>query len=318
MKKLKQIALIALSAITLSMLMGCAGTTDTKSPTNSEEAAKTRVVNTLKGEVKIPLNPKRIVDISGSSEELLILDYKVAGTANVDSYKTDRVPSYMQKDLGDAKIVGHSMMDTMDMESILAVAPDLIIMSKRQEKIYDQLAAIAPTVMMKDYNNDWQEKIMDVAKLFEKQSEGATWLEHYKKEAHEIGESIKAVKGDETYLAVLAGTGGQFFVFSNAGIGSIISDDMGLKKPKNMPVQEDISLPVVTLEGLTEIAADNILVIAGEAEKSTLNDSSVWNALGAVKSGKAIFLDQSPYFTQSYNPLGRLGLLEEIKAAIIK
>ena len=36
----------------------------------------------LKGEATIPVNPKRIVDLSGSTEELLLLGHKPVGTAN--------------------------------------------------------------------------------------------------------------------------------------------------------------------------------------------------------------------------------------------
>ena len=55
-----------------------------------QQDTDTRVVETIKGEVEIPANPKRIVDISGSSEELLLLGHTVVGTANVDSYDTDK------------------------------------------------------------------------------------------------------------------------------------------------------------------------------------------------------------------------------------
>ena len=45
----------------------------------------------------------------------------------------------MKDQLGDAKVVGHSMMETADIEAILACEPDLIIMAPRQEKIYDRI-----------------------------------------------------------------------------------------------------------------------------------------------------------------------------------
>ncbi|MCG4775250.1 ABC transporter substrate-binding protein, partial [Lawsonibacter sp. DFI.5.51] len=69
-----------------------------------------------------------------------------------------KVPSYIEDKLKDTKVVGHLMMDTMDVEAILGTNPDLIIMSQRQEKIYDQLKEIAPVVMIKDYANDWRSK----------------------------------------------------------------------------------------------------------------------------------------------------------------
>ena len=130
-----------------------------------QNTKKQEQFRSVKGEVEIPANPQRIVDISGSSEELVLLGHTPVGTANVDSYETDKVPSYVEDKLGDAKVVGHSMMDTMDIEAILAAEPDLIIMAPRQEKIYDQLKEIAPVVMLEDRSNDWEAKVKDVAKI---------------------------------------------------------------------------------------------------------------------------------------------------------
>ena len=174
MKKIKSLVLLASMVATLEIVTGCSS-----NETSSKEESKTRIVQSVKGEVEIPKNPKRIVDISGSSEELMILGHKPVGTANVDSYETDKLPKYIEKDLKDAKIVGHSMMDTMDIEAILASNPDLIIMAPRQEKIYDQLKEVAPVVMLKDEANDWEAKLKDVAKLFGQEEEAQKWLDSY-------------------------------------------------------------------------------------------------------------------------------------------
>ena len=64
MKKLKSLVVLAL-ALTTFGLIGCSSNDATK------ESSETRVVETAKGEVEIPANPKKIVDISGSSEELV-------------------------------------------------------------------------------------------------------------------------------------------------------------------------------------------------------------------------------------------------------
>ena len=66
MKKLKSLVVLAL-ALTTFGLIGCSSNDTTK------ESSETRKVETVKGEVEIPANPKKIVDISGSSEELVLL-----------------------------------------------------------------------------------------------------------------------------------------------------------------------------------------------------------------------------------------------------
>ena len=311
MKKLKSLVVLAL-ALTTFGLIGCSSNDATK------ESSETRVVETAKGEVEIPANPKKIVDISGSSEELVLLGHNVVGTSNVDSYDTSNVPSYMKDKLGDAKVVGHSMMETADVEAILACEPDLIIMSTRQEQIYDELKEIAPTVMLEDQSNDWEEKLKDIAKLFGQEEEAQKWLDAYYEKAEKLGEEIKKANGeDTTYLTVLASSG-SFMVFSEGGIGTVLKDDMKLPQPANMPEQDSITLPTVTMEGLSEIDADHIIVIATESDKADLEASSVWSQIRAVKDGNVTILDASPYFSQAYNPIGRELILESVKDAVIK
>ncbi|MGL5694698.1 MAG: iron-hydroxamate ABC transporter substrate-binding protein [Peptostreptococcaceae bacterium] len=313
MKRLKSLAIIGLTVATLG-LVGCSGSNSNE---NNNTSIKTRVVETEKGEVEIPTEPKKIVDISGNSEELALLGYTPVGTANVDSYQTESVPSYMKDTLGNAKVVGHSMMDTMDIEAILELEPDLIIMAPRQEKIYDQLKEIAPVVMVDDEYNDWESKLMDIAEIFEKEDEANAWLDKYYVKAKEIGAEINAANKDESYITVLASSG-QFMVFSEAGLGTVLRDDMGLKQPVNMPEQDSITLPTVTMEGLAEIDADNIIVIGTESDKADLENSAVFKEIRAVKEGNVTILDASPYFSQPYNPIGRELILETIKDELVK
>ncbi|MCC0632434.1 ABC transporter substrate-binding protein [Clostridioides sp. ZZV15-6388] len=312
MKKIKSLAIFISIITTLVLVTACSD-----SNTDNKEKSDTRVVQSVKGEVKIPSNPKKIVDISGSSEELLIAGYKPIATANIDSYETDKLPSYIREELKDVKIVGHSMMDTMDMEAILEANPDLIIMSQRQEKIYDQLKEIAPVVMMKDYANDWRSKLTDVSKIFDKEDEAKDWLQKYDEKATKLGKEVVEKNGEKTYLPVLASSG-QFMVFSDGGIGTLINDDMKLARPKNMPKQDGITLPMVSMEGLTDIDADHIIVIATESDKKDLENSAIWAQIRAVKDGNITILDAAPFFSQSYNPIGKELLLESVKNELTK
>ncbi len=310
MKKIKILAMSLVAILSIGLFAGCSNNQETATET------KMRVVETSKGEVEIPENPSRIVDISGSSEELAILGYTPVATANVDSYDIENVPAYMAEDFKDVKIVGHSMSDTMDIEMIIESEPDLIIMAPRQEKIYDELKEIAPVVMLEDYSNDWEKNLEQVAKLFGKEDEAKKWLDSYYAEAKKIGDEIKKSKGDKSYVVALASSG-QFMIFTEGGMGTILKEDMNLKQPENMPKQDSITLPTVSIEGLSEIDADNIVVIGMESDKKDLEKDSVFNEIRAVKDGNFVFLNASPFFSQAYNPMGRQLLLEEIKNALI-
>ena len=87
---------------------------------------------------------------------------------------------------------------------------------------------------------------------------------------------------------------------------------MGLAKPEGMPEQTDISLPVVTYEGLAAINTDYIFLIATDEDLAELQSNAIWNNLPAVKAGHVVVLPSSPYFNQGYSSIGREVLVDEI------
>lgn len=300
---------LAVSCMAAMMLIGCGAKEDSGADKASE---KTVTVTDVKGEVEIPAEPQRIVDLSGNSDILSILGYKVAGTANSDAYDYTKFPSYLEDTLKGAEILGYSMQDTMDIEAVMNVNPDLIVISTVQEKMYDQLSEIAPTVMIQLEALNWKDDVKQFAKVFNKEDIANKWLADYEAKAKEAGDKIKSEYGeDTTYLSFLA-SGGQFFIFDGAGFGSVLYEDMGLARPEGMPEQVDISLPVVTYEGLASIKTDNIFLIATEADLAQLESNAIWNSLPAVKEGKVVVLDSSPYFNQGYSSIGRNVLVDEI------
>lgn len=309
MKK-KLLKILAVSCMTVMIFSGC-GTSSGNSDSD-KKAENTVTVTDVRGEVQIPENPQRIVDLSGNSDILSILGYKVVGTANSDAYDYTKLPSYLEDTLKGAEILGYSMQDTMDVEAVMNLNPDLIVISTVQEKMYDSLSEIAPTVMIKLEALNWKDDVKSFADIFNKEEAADKWLKAYEEKSKAAGEKIKAEYGeDTTYLSFLA-SGGQFFIFDSAGFGSVLYDDMMLAKPEGMPEQSDISLPVVTYEGLASIKADYIFLIATEEDLAQLEGNAIWNSLPAVKEGKVVVLNSSPYFNQGYSLIGREILVNEI------
>lgn len=308
MKK-KILKTLVATCMTAMMFVGCASN-GTKNEGKSTE--ETVTVTDVRGEVEIPADPKRIVDLSGNSDILSILGYKVVGTANSDAYDYTKFPSYLEETLSGAEILGYSMQDTMDVEAVMNLNPDLIVISTVQEKMYDQLSEIAPTVMIQLEALNWKDDVKALAKVFDKEDIANEWISNYEAKSKEAGDKIKAEYGeDTTYLSFLA-SGGQFFIFDGAGFGNVLYEDMGLAKPAGMPEQTDISLPVVTYEGLAAIQSDYIFLIATDEDLAQLEANSIWNSLPAVKNGNVVVLESSPYFNQGYSPIGREILVDEI------
>ena len=306
-KILKTVAAVVLSSL---FLVGCGS--GSKKNNDNKTSNKTITVTDVKGKVEIPETPKRIVDLSGNSDMLSILGYKVIGTANSDAYDYTKFPSYLEKTLEGAEILGYSMQDTMDIEAIMNLNPDLIIISTVQEKMYEELSNIAPTVMIQLEALNWKDDLKSLAKVFNKEDVANKWIKNYEDKAKKAGDEIKEKYGsDTTYLSFLA-SGGQFFVFDGAGFGSVLYEDMGLKKPEGMPEQTDISLPVVTYEGLASIKSDYIFLIGTDDDLKELESNNIWKNIPAVKEGHVVTLSASPYFNQGYSSVGRDLLVDEI------
>lgn len=307
--KNKVLKAIVATCMTAMMFVGCASNGTANEDKTTEN---TVTVTDVRGDVEIPADPQRIVDLSGNSDILSILGYDVVGTANSDAYDYTKFPSYLEEILSGAEILGYSMQDTMDVEAVMNLNPDLIVISTVQEKMYDALSEIAPTVMIQLEALNWKDDVRTLAKVFNKEDVANEWIANYENKAKEAGDKIKAEYGeDTTYLSFLA-SGGQFFIFDGAGFGDVLYNDMGLAKPAGMPEQTDISLPVVTYEGLAAIQSDYIFVIATDEDLAQLEANSIWNNLPAVKNGNVVVLESSPYFNQGYSSIGREILVDEI------
>ncbi|MCR0290122.1 ABC transporter substrate-binding protein [[Clostridium] innocuum] len=308
----KTIGMLRMLLVTLGFVSGCQGRQEASS------SDKTITVRDAKGEVEIPAEPKRIVDLSGNSDILSLLGYSVAGTANSDAYDYTQLPTYLQEPLQGAKILGYSMQDTMDIEGILELHPDLIIISGVQEKMYEQLKKIAPTLMVELAQTDWRQDVNTFARMMQQEDRAASWLKSYDEKAKKAGAAVRKANGeDTTYLALLA-SGGQLFVFDAAGIGSVLYEDMGLKKPANMPRQDSISLPVISYEGLADLDADHLIVVGTDADMKALKKNSIYKSMQAVKNNRVLELPSSPYFNIGYSSIGRDVFLDEVQSLLVK
>ena len=308
----KTIGMLCMLLVTLGFVSGC------QSRQEASSSDKTITVRDTKGEVEIPAEPKRIVDLSGNSDILSLLGYSVAGTANSDAYDYTQLPTYLQEPLQGAKILGYSMQDTMDIEGILELHPDLIIISGVQEKMYEQLKKIAPTLMVELAQTDWRQDVNTFARMLQQEDRAASWLKSYDEKAKKAGAAVRKANGeDTTYLALLA-SGGQLFVFDAAGIGSVLYEDMDLKKPANMPRQDSISLPVISYEGLADLDADHLIVVGTDADMKALKKNSIYKSMQAVKNNRVLELPSSPYFNIGYSSIGRDVFLDEVQSLLVK
>lgn len=277
----------------------------------------TRIVADLKGEAEIPANPKRIADISGSSEELLLLNHKPVATANTDSYDHTKPSAYIGDKLAGSMIVGFYMTEQINIEALMTSNPDLIIMNKRQDKIYDQLKKIAPVVMLKNDLEKWRDRFAEIGDILGQKQDVEKWLKEYDAKAAKIGEQIKSKFKDETFSVFLAHKKG-FYLLGSEGAGSVVHDDFKLPKPPTSPDTPEKTMVLLTLENLTTLNPDHILLLSPEGFDEAYQSSSVWKGLKAVQQGKVYQIAANPFYNQAYMPIGKMAFLDELSRQLVK
>lgn len=311
MKRLKSLTLIILSIMTMLTIVSCG---DNKSKESTQ--AKTRIVNTINGDVEIPTNPKKIVDLAGVAEELLILGYTPIATTYVDPHGESKVPEYLEYTLRKCKVVENSDINNIDLDKIGSYNPDLIIIDESQKDLYDELSNITATIMIPNYESNWKDKLNYLCELLDKEEEATKWLNEYKSKTESAGKKINKSNEEESFLAVLAYED-SFKIFTSEGLGSLIYDDMNLTKPKDL-AEENSGLIESTIEEINNINADNIIIILDDEAKEKLSNNDIWKNLKAVKEGTVISFNISPVLNGVYNPVGRTMIIETIKEGFTK
>ena len=119
---------------------------DDKTDSGSQSADTVHAVTHARGTTDVPTDPQRVVVL-----EPVQLDTSVAlgvipvGTAVLS--ETTGVPAYLGEKAAEIEMVG--TVAAPNLEKIVALSPDLIIGTEsRHGDMYEQLAAIAPTVYM--------------------------------------------------------------------------------------------------------------------------------------------------------------------------
>ena len=320
---------IGLLGIVMAMSMvACSNSPDTSGTTSGEGAASDQgsemiTVEDMKGTVSIPANPQRVVDVSGSADELIILDVPFVGSANTSMFDGVTVPPNLEEYFteNNVEVVGNysGSVGELNLEKIAELNPDLIIMNIRHEKVYDQLKEIAPTVMLDDDMNyvNWKGRFQQLGEWFGKEDIVTQWLEDYDKKSAEFAEKVKAVTGDETFAVIEKNSvrTDSYYVYRTGGPGELVYDAM--KLPASTGVPEGVWGEVVDAEYFSKIDADHIFFFSDDGTVGDTADLPTWQNLKAVKNGNVYCGLNEMQYDLAFTPNGKLTYMEQMANAII-
>ncbi|MDR1358713.1 MAG: ABC transporter substrate-binding protein [Coriobacteriales bacterium] len=329
-KSLISVFLFLVACLATAILMAaCTATPDTPpeateqnggNQTNQDDSIRT--IEDMKGSVEIPAHPQRIVDVSGSADELIVLGAPFVGSANTSMFDGVTVPDYLQSYFAEnnIEVVGNysGSMD-LNLEKIAELKPDLIIMNIRHEKVYDQLKAIAPTAMLSDDINfvNWRGRFQQLGEWLDKQDVVAKWLEDYDTKAVDLSRKVKDVIGTETVAVIEANSVhfGSYYIYRTGGPGELVYDGLGLTPSSGVP--KDVWGEVVDAEYFSMIDADHIFFFSDDGQLGETGDSPAWQGLKAVQSGNVYYGLNDMQYNMAYTPNGKLLYMERLANALI-
>ncbi|WP_440446404.1 ABC transporter substrate-binding protein [Neobacillus bataviensis] len=284
--------------MTIFLLAACGSSTE-KTAGEKAEPKKTEekpyTIEHAMGSTTIKGTPKRVVVLTNEgTEAVLSLGVKPVGA--VQSFLGNPWYDHIKKDMDGVEVVG--VESEVNVEKIASLKPDLIIGNKlRQEKIYQQLSAIAPTVFSETLRGDWQENFKLYAKALNLEEKGNKVLSDFDKHVADV----KGKLGDKVneQVSIVRFMAGKSRIYYTDSFSGVIFDKLGFKRA---PQQEALFTPENKLgklavevgkEVIPKMDADQLFYftyapngdkVALDTAKEWTNDP-LWKNLNAVKSG---------------------------------
>lgn len=231
--------LAILSVFTILFLAACGNSSEQdekadkeKEGTKSEDTSYT--IEHAMGTTKLDKAPEKVVILTNEGTEAL-LSLGVTPVGAVQSWTGDPWYDHIADDMKDVQVVGTE--SEVNVEAIAALQPDLIIGNKmRQEKIYDQLNDIAPTVFAETLRGDWKENFELYAKALNKEEEGKKVLADYDSRIEEIKTSLGDKLNQE--VSIVRFMAGDVRIYHKDSFSGVILDQIGLARPESQNVDD--------------------------------------------------------------------------------
>jgi len=279
----------------LMVLAGCAVPAASPAvPATETQAAETRLITHAMGETAAPVNPQRVVVLdTGELDNALALGVTPVGAPLSDARQYQE---YLADQLDGVSDIG--TISEPNLELILALKPDLILGSKqRYEAIYEQLSAIAPTVLTESLRVPWQANFRLHAAALGKTSEAEQLLAGYADQVSALQAGLGDLL-DTVTISVIRFRPGQVRLYlKNSYIGYILQD-IGLQRP---PAQDkDEFSSEITLEFIADTDADYIFITGyatDDSDMATFLESPMWTTLQGVQTEHALAVDDDTWIS---------------------
>ncbi|MCU0534284.1 MAG: iron-siderophore ABC transporter substrate-binding protein [Hydrococcus sp. Prado102] len=260
----------------------------------SSVASECRVVRHLLGETCVPVKPKRVVALDAIRilDPLLAIDIKPVGTA-ADDWRGKRYWGGLSRDeVQGIEVIGQTHQPSL--EKLLMVKPDLILGLTDSAQYYQQLSAIAPTVLFdfdKEVKFSFKEHLRAIARIVGREANAEDAIARYQKRI----ETLKAQIGDRLEgkeVSVIYHSDGTFWIQNRYAVFFEILTDLGIRL-KPILLEDSLNLiPAFSIEAIHRYDADILFICDDDGRpKSFFLKNPLLSSLKAAQNQQLYIVD---------------------------
>lgn len=271
----KQLSLLVFALMAILVLAACGGKgEEEKTPENdkqespvekkaeaTQQSADDSVAEngmqeiTYLGETySVPENAERIV-ITGAMEAMedaTVLNIEPVGGITV----AGEFPETFKAVVGNTESIGEKQQPNF--EKILELQPDVILgTTKFKDEVVEKLEQIAPTILVSHISTNWQDNLMLMAQLGDKEEEAKTLLAQYDKDIKAAAELKEEFEGKK--IMAIRIRGGSLFVYpEDVFFNPSLYNELGIDVPE--VIQKAKAQEEISIEQLAEVNPDVLFI----------------------------------------------------------
>ena len=249
--------------------------------------AAAREITHAMGVTDVPDHPQRIVVLTNEgTEALLAVGITPVGAAK--SWLGNPWYDHIADQMADVTVVGEE--SAVNLEVLVSLQPDLILGNKqRHEDIYEQLSAIAPTVISERLRGDWKINMALYTDAAGKGAEGQAALDAFDARVAAVSEALGDARAEEISIARFMS--GQTRIMFKDSFSGILLDQLGFHRPASQDKAEFAEQ--ITKERIPEFEGDRLFYFTyetgngeGDGQAADWLADPLWQNLEVVKAGK--------------------------------
>ncbi|MEW8972837.1 MAG: siderophore ABC transporter substrate-binding protein [Tissierellaceae bacterium] len=330
MKINKKILFLLISLVAVFSLVACGNEKQSKDIEDSP------VVGEVEGDIKdqeynvVIEHEYGKVELKEIPEKVIVFDYGILDAIEEMGYgdhivglPKKSVPDYLEK-YKEESYVDVGTLQEPNFEKIFELEPDLMIISARQAKLYEEFNEIGNTIYMAidggDYMNSFKENLNILGKIFNDEDNINERIAQLDKKIQEL--HAKANESDNTGLFVMANDG----ELRAYGIGSrfgVLYDEFGIK-----PVDENIESSThgqkISFEYILEknpdylFIMDRSVIAGGDVSAKQTLDNDIIKSTKAYTEGNIVYLDSPTWYVASGGIKATEKMIEDVETIFEK